>query len=336
MRFGPRKSPFHRYRQPEATVCPECGYPVQAPGSPRCSECGTPYPGPWSSRLRWGRRRLPAERRRLHRRFWPIAWLQTFLYATFLPTRAAGRMGVPSETPRVMLMAVAHALIAALLLSVCSTRTVGLVAEYRSTLDTCAAGTPSVWQAVFPAIRSLASETPHVTSWLLCVAAWAFFFLMAVLLGLAVANVVSHRRPAGRSANYRWVLLSTVVFVWIGLASLWISLPANISACSATPTTVPFTPLAALRGPPAPDYPPVASTWLTTGTDWRWLGSDLAPGLWAMIAMHGIWLALGFVGNPHRDRSRADVVVRALGLYAAAWVLCSQLGAWWAHLLLVL
>jgi len=80
----------------------------------------------------------------------------------------------------------------------------------------------------------------------------------------------------------------------------------------------------------------VGSTWLITEMDWRWLGSELAPGFWVVIALHGLWLMLGFVGNPHRDRKRPHVMLITFGTYGAAWILCSQLGAWWAYLLMVL
>jgi hypothetical protein len=344
MRLCRRQSAFRRYRRPEAAVCPECAYPIQARGSPRCSECGTPYPGPWNTRLRWGRRRLPVERRRLHRRFLPIAWLQTFMYATFGPVCAARRLGVPSRAPRAVCLAVVHSLVAALLLSICSTRSVTLAEEYRSALNARIADGAPLREALFSAMGAVASDAPHVNSWLLCVGAWGFFFAVALLLGLAAANVVSRRRPAGLAAACRWVFLSTVVFVWIGLASLWISLPAHLDVWlpAAGPPPVPTlgTMPASLPAGIYPRPPPLpveaGSTWFITERGWRWLGSELAPGLWIVIAVHAVWLTAGFVGNPHRDRKRRHVILITLGTYGAAWILCSQLGAWWAHLLMVL
>jgi hypothetical protein len=288
---------------------------------------------------------------------------------TFCPCRAAARLRVPNRFGSALCLAIINVLLAAAFLSATSIRTLVLAddvhraagsrittpttsatgAQVPVTLPTSLPNDPQQLKQLEDKLRKqlqaqlTASGQSHtstpwqdVKQWSACVIAWAVLLATAVLLSLLVADVTC-RRPAEFGAMVRWLMLATTSFLWIGIGVLCVSLGTYIdvftgSSAATTPTTTLET-LAFLR-PPA--LLKADSMWLTTRVDWRWLGSDLAPAMWAIVLMYGGTLAIGLVRSPHAGCHRWRKTGLALAAYATAWVVVGQLGPWWVQLLHVL
>lgn len=343
-------------RWTEAAVCPECAYPVRTRETARCPECGQAYPGPWGTRLRWARRRLPIERR-THRGLWPWAWLQTVLLVTFRPFSAARRIAVPNRTASAVLFALAGILCSAALLTLCSQS--GLLLALRIVH---AANLARSFEIPDTQTRDQLLAQCGFTA-----ATWALLMLLAVGVGLAIANGVCQRRAAGFATTSRWCCYATVVFLWASLGALHTVRPvyryvrakalATTAGLAATPlgvsgvapswlsTPIPTQP-AQWTNPPAsfsrlppiptaanmpPPLPPLEwpRLWVVSARE-GWLGwSDLTCYAFPVLSAYGAWMLIGLLNSPHRDRRRPSVIALVLISYAAIWVVLSAVVPWW-------